>query len=449
MSITLTGTGGLFTRLGKLFQIKERVYTHQTDASAGIEKETLDLVAEFADADLHMLQQIPQTILQHQMIAAGFYTALDAAAANIVIEMADAAYGLPARTLDEALKALITQMESDSDTVDGSTLTLTMPSPPFPATGDGSAYVIFDDNYEYGDNSIQYARDDLWIVRCTGDAQVTGTAGRETFTVFSSAANPDTRDPDWPGGTGQSFAVRATDANETPGKTVGRTSLRNGSFETFTVANIPDDWQVAVGAAGTDFGQGAEYYRGAASLELINTATLASLYQNLDGSDGAKLIPSERYMLLCRYRCDAGTSAGAVTIDLSDSGGSSFGTPVVLNSYSTSWAIGYAVQDTPAVLPSSPRLRVRVTTQLTGGSMYIDDLVLARMYRLGTSGPWCVVIPGQTPFVLNDEARFLCANNWEGKFQYHFEKAFGLYARGLTLPYDTTGSETIADSLIG
>lgn len=458
MTVTLTGTGGLFTRLGKIFKLADRIHVHQQDATAGIKKEIQDIVTEYDADDAYMLLGLASQTLALQQSSASPMSVLASVARNTVIEMVHNDDPLPEKTIERAIERLIEQMRSASQSVNDTTIG----GSSFAGTsntGNGNPLFSLKDQI-YGED-WQNTRDEDMIITCISDAQISGTAGRETFSVEGEPALSDITHPEWPGGTGVGTSIRVSDPSESPSNSAGRTILTNGSFENFSVTNTPDNWTIGTGSAGTTiFEDGAVKYRLNKSLAIQgNGAELTSLSQSFRtaGNTVQGLNPRTRYCLTFRVSCDAGMAAGVLRISVKDGAGNildsgSAYVSVTLSGVSTGGTFDqqYVTFNSPLYIPSGTKVVVELTTAATNTKkVCIDELMLVPMYQLGgNSGNFCIMTPGSTPFVREDWFRISPSNNRDGLFQKWFDKMFGMYAMGMQLPYAAGGAETISDSLI-
>ena len=80
--------------------------------------------------------------------------------------------------------------------------------------------------------------------------------------------------------------------------------------------------------------------------------------------------------------------------------------------------------------------------------MYLDELVLAEVRQTAEGGQGIVILAGSTNWAVNDHLRLVSTNNAEGEFNTEFDRFFGMYEKGLLLPANGAGAETISDTLI-
>lgn len=177
------------------------------------------------------------------------------------------------------------------------------------------------------------------------------------------------------------------------------------------------------------------------------------------------LSPLRQYAFCCRMLADVVPVAGVITIDLVDGvGGTVIADAQATNNtftidctaLTTSFAAKTGVFRTPRVLPAIVFLRIRITTAVSSGSsIFIDHAALAEMREVYAGGPFAQIFSGATPFTkgsgqqAGDYFTITVTNNRAGEFQEWFDRNFEMRQKGLILPSNGAGSETIADSFIG
>lgn len=432
MTISFTD---LFTRLG-------RVFSADNDLS-------IELANEISPSVLAMLRQ-----------------GLSFQATHLLIEMVHADTPLPTKDLQFALEELIRQMAAGTETVKGPTISAPVATAASGNTGNGKVVVATSDVYG---RSMDTLRSEDIAMECIGDLQNKGTSGSELWSVKGEASiSPGERA--WPQGSGiDAVIIGSTGQLGGPphaGGQPGRNILRNGGLDRVTT-HVPDGWALITGTASTHLQEEtSNTLLGGRALKFIGDgSTNIKLEQTLNaptsttGTPG-RLQPLTRYVLSFALRHD-GTPPGAGVISLSIKDGSNniissggFVLTQTLSLLSGTYTIVTGTVLTPAVLPSGLKAVIETTTAITNGrSIYVDELVIAPMHLVAPGGPFMAVIPGSTPFVLGDKFSVAMANNRgpedtdAGKFGWHFDRAFDMYARGLVLP-STTGSPSIAENLI-
>jgi hypothetical protein len=191
-------------------------------------------------------------------------------------------------------------------------------------------------------------------------------------------------------------------------------------------------------------------------------------------SDGSQLTtiqvpvslkPLTQYAFNGWFKADSVPAAGVLTVDfvdgiggsvIADQAGTSNSFTISCTGLSTSFAARNGSFRTPKALPPLTYLRIRITTAVSNtSSIFIDHCSLAEMTELYPDGPSAAIFSGAARFfkgdgqVLGDKFTLTVTNDRAGKFQEWFERNFDMRSKGLLLPSDSSGSETLLDSLIG
>lgn len=459
MALTYDGTNGLFTRLGKLFGLAEAVRTHQTDLKTRIAA----IQAEYSSADAYMLGDLVGRLESRVALAGVILSDVRTAAEQTIIEMCYADAGvstrsvMPGRDLQSALLYLIREMGLDSESVDGTTVTKAAVSVGTGNTGNGTLLFTELPPLRLGAGVTQFPniRSERVEIRCVSDAQSKEIlSGSELFEVRGQTPF-DNLDYRFPAGSGASFIMPCTNPALDTGVRYGNL-LRNSAFTSYaTTANLPDYWATVTGTPGTHFGQESTVtYRGGSAFQMTGDgATLAKIRQQLYSDSGSgNTIGSDRlYVLAIAARVNASASSGQVRISLQDGSGTVLtGASVTISTgVGTTYTWQSAFFRAPLALPSAIYAAIEQTTALnSGGIMYLDEMVLAEVRQLAPGGQGIVILPGSTDWAVNDHLRLVSTNNAEGKFNTDFDRFYDMYGKGLLLPANTAGSETILDTLI-
>lgn len=229
-----------------------------------------------------------------------------------------------------------------------------------------------------------------------------------------------------------------------------------GNISELTVVNNTTD--SGTYTPGTSTAGSANAYKGRAVEYDSDGAELTTINRKVT------LVPLTQYAFNVYMLADVGPAAGVITVDLVDGIG---GTVIndeqgVANSFTidctaltTSFVAKNGVFRMPRVLPTAVYLRIRVSTAISGGtSVFFDHAALAAMTSLYTGGPAAAVFSGKLPFtkgsaqIAPDKFTITVTNDRAGEFQEWFERLFAMAAKGLILPSDSGGAETIDDALI-
>lgn len=439
MAVTLTGTGGLFTRIGKFLNIINVVNTLRGTTLVG----DIDELGDNYNDDRDLYTGIESAFSGYQSQQGGFLSYLRTKAQTTLVEQVNADNPLTEKTVTAALKELISQMDGASATVDKNTVSGSATAGSS-NNGDGICTVLCKGTD--GKATENQLAEDI-IVTCTSDAQVSGTAGREGFRARGEAAVTDRLSHLYPAGSGCNKSLVAILATS---DVADGNLLTNSDFEDFTTANTPDDWTIAVGSAGSDIKEdSSDQYSGSKCLELDGDgATLSQIYQ------AVTLEPNTRYSFNCFVKFDSTPAAGALVIDLHD------GSSVIADDESTDntasldlTGVGTSFESfsgtfiTPRVLPSTVRIRIRLSTAISNtSSLFLDHLSLGESTELYAGGPSIAIHSGATDFVKEDYFTVATTNNNAGSFQDGFDKLFDMRGKRLVLPSDSSG--TISDGLI-
>jgi len=366
--------------------------------------------------------------------------AIRTAARQTLIGVVHADNPLPEQTLEVALAELIRQMLADSESVDANAVGHSVAA----SGNDGDGAVLVDTRDGHG-RTLEYTYDEDLEVAVTD----TSTSGSEQLRVRGEEAVGDKLSYLWPAGSGSDVSHTAIDA-------AGSLNLlSNGTFETYTVANTPDDWTIVVGAAGTDvLAEASVVYAGSKALELVgDSSTLIQLTQDLTLSDLASKTP---YGLCLWLKADVVPAAGVLVIDLYDGSGviddeegaaQSFS--IDLTAISTSFVAHKTAFRLPEPLPATVTLRLRLSTAVsTGSSLFLDHLSFAATTQQYAGGPFLGFFSGAGDWSLDDRITITPTNDYGGLFQNLFWRLFDMPALGLILPSDAGGSETIDDAAI-
>lgn len=473
MAVTLTGTGGLFTRLGKLFGLAKTIRTHQqaiapTAATSTSGVRTIYSVFASTTGTLPMATDLVRAVTNEDSVSDASITtlaAIKAAAERTLIEMVDADTKLPAKTVPEAMRELAFQMNRDANKV--AVTSFTLGSASYNASNVGNAVVvvsleaprIIKNNVVFTSKIVEqpYTRAETLTFSCAEDTKTAGVAsGSEVWTVTGDRAFPNL-DRRWRAGSGAALRVTTTSADQDNGGMPGMNLLTNSDFEVFE-SNAPVQWSTVTGTAGTHYKQNnSEYLRGTSSLEFVgNGSTLTSIRQQFNSGSGTygKLKGDTLYLISFWVKND-GTSpaAGVVRVSVQDSGGSVLGSNMaavatVTSGYSAWTQVTTAVVS-PVNIPDTSYLVLEQTTAISNGrSIYVDEITICEMTRLAAGGPGVAIVAGSTDSRRGDLATVSISNNAVGEMNLELDRMFGMYESGIFLPSGTGTNVTVADSLI-
>jgi hypothetical protein len=392
--------------------------------------------------------------------------------------------------LGQALQGLYNQMVLNTQTVQAPTVAAGAQTNVGTPVGNGIAVVSL---FNGLGNGLALVIPETLTIACTADSYTGGrVAGNEGITISGQTAQPKTS-PLWPGGSGVTQQLNAVNgaANNSQGNV-----LQNSDFNTFTTANVPDNWTIAVGAAGTqvvDAGSGHSYTPGNThSLSFVgDSATLTTITQKFNttpvatvgaGGTAFSLVTyPDNVLHFCMFMAVNATQAGLqLNVDLYDGSAivkNDAGVNQVVNlnlgSLSTSFVGFTGAFQLPKSIPATLYIRVRVVVGhelATGKTLYIGrmSLAVARTSSIvppnGTGqmvqgiypgGPFVTFHSGSIPVVnglMPDQWTIAMTNNYStsgtGLFQQYLERWCSLSTLGLQLPTVVGGGATILDSVI-
>ena len=451
MTIPLTGTGGLFTRLGKIGLLLNDLNSFRGTGTLGPDVD--GIFAQFNSApDQSIVDSLYSTRNSYRGIHSQLTNYIKSLASSVVQTMANDDTALVAVNLQNAMTLLISQMKTAAASVQASTPAVSVTAG---SSNTGTGLLLASIVGPDGKN-MEYVIPETLTATITSDNQVGATAGSEPANVKGVAPETDTMQWDWPLGSGASANLTAVDANLSNGLNV----LTNSSFETFT-SNAPNNWTIATGTAGTTIlaGGSGQAYKNQNCLEIAgNGSELTKLYQSFNNSTSgtaAKLKPSTVYAINLWLKMSVVPAAGVLKISLTDGNGNvvndANGTANTFSVALTGATTGYVAHNaffrTPAVLPTTGlRLQIELTTAITtGDNLFIDTMAMTPATQVYTGGPFAALFSGDTNFITNDTWS-LAATNTYGVFQKFFDRTFGMRALGLQLP--SSGTPTISDSLL-
>lgn len=464
MTIPFTTSGGLFTRLGHIFggvadvnAIRGGTATARVLSGALMTTRVNQLQTDYNASPVNQstLDGVFTSLGAWQSSQSGFLTYLSQLAQSTLVTMANADTALATKTNQAALALLISQMNSATTYVTASSVTIGAQANV--GTPNGNPIVVGSKNR--GDGLIhQLIFPETLTFACTADSQSGATLNQEPLSITGQAAQADPLSYLWPAGSGASSGVTACDALQ---NNAGGNKLNNGDFETFTVANTPDQWTIATGSAGAEVASEATivYGPGLKALKLIGgTGILTALTQTFGSSTGtlATILPDTQYALNFWLKADVVPAAGTLIVELIDQNNNVVADDQSTNNrltitqggITTSYVAQNVVFRTPKVLPSTIKLRIRLSVAITAGSNYfIDRMALNQMTQIYPGGPWFSVFSANTKLIAGDSYTVAITNTY-GVFQQYFERVFGLRNLGVQLPYYTGSGTNINDNLV-
>ena len=353
-------------------------------------------------------------------------------------------------------------MREQGKTVLALTITAT-PSGSF--SGNGNGALITSVKRAFDGLALDNTFSETVSFTCTADSYTGNrSAGNESFSVTGEGNQSAFLAFDWPLGSGASGTLSVIDGNSNNTK---NNLLTNSGYENWT-ANIPDNWTLQVGTAGTNINrEGGLTYDGTYAMRITGDAGSAlteirQRFNNTAGTLGA-LLPLTQYAFNTYARRDGIVpGAGVWRVDLLNADGSVIADEagvantfdITLADLTTAYVPYGGVFRTPRVMPSVYYLRQRLSTALTDGrSVYFDKAALGTTGQHYLSGPSYALFAGSVPFQQGDYTSCVVTNSRGAAgtlntFQTLFARLVPtMMNSGLLVP--SSSSPTISDGLIG
>lgn len=223
---------GLFNLLGKAFYAQKLTDLH---VGTTIPAEVVDIITSFRllSVDMELQNSISGMVSAHDSLKASGTSlagSLSAYCARLIIEMVHDDNPRVQKNLTDSLKELISQMKTASQTVDASSVTVTVTAG---GSNTGTGVLVASTKRGYGlvqENSVA----ESIVAKCESAGTSLSLAGEASVGLLSM---------DWPKGSGVTGGLAG----------VATSIISNGDFENETdIANAPDGWQIPVGVTGTD-----------------------------------------------------------------------------------------------------------------------------------------------------------------------------------------------------
>lgn len=456
MGIPLTGTGGLFDRLGHLFGLINIVNTHR---GTTVPTHINTIQADYQTTDQNVIDGIYSTLTSYQNNLSFLPSALQSNANSTVNQMAAEADNLTSQnSISISMTALIADMIAASATVQSCNASATVTAG---ASNNGNPNILvslYRQDYKLQENAFA----ETVAGTVTSDNQTSGvTIGSETITFKGQYSISDPLSWLYPNGSGSNAGITCINGSLYQNRGT-QNYLNNGNFENFTVANTPDNWNIIVGTPGTTiFKSTSTFFDGLASLQFTGNSTEnTAIYQafslsGVTGDTSAIMLANDQVAINAWVKLDVSPAAGVLRFSLVDSANSIINGPtgipnlftVNLSSIGTSWTAVSGWFYTPRVLPSAVRLRIDLSTALsTGSNVFIDRVALAEPYYFYQGGPAIAAFSGNIPLINGDTFTIQVFNNYAGQFQRFFDRVFNMKSLNLLLP--SSGTPSIPDSLI-
>jgi hypothetical protein len=509
MAIALYSTaGGIFYRWGRMFAeildvnaMRGGAATARSLSGANLKTRATNMVADYATsvANPALLSRIYSNLnskqsaigqhLQSWYGGSGSYNPTPGNTdipypQNLLIQMAmDDNPVNPAYTTQSAMAELIRQIiVGATDSVNASV----------PAAGaqtavgspNGSGYIFLCSMKDSRGKLLEYALPETILAKCITDSQGTATKFEEVFQIQGQPALADPFSWLWPQGSGGSVTVTAVD----PYLSTNGNLLYNSNPDLFT-SHVPNGWTLAVGTGGSAGGVqdavvdgGFAAYFGSHALQILGDgSTLTTLRQQFNsglntfpvygygnglsdiryswgGGPSAQATQasqtSPQYALSFWIKADSVPGAGVLQISLvdnnfaviNDDAGTANTLSITLSGITTSYVNKVAYFRLPLILPSQVWLQIKATTAISNTkNIILGGMTLSRLTQMGPGLPYVGIASGNVPAYVPD-AWTRATTNTFGVIQQNLDRCFNM--RGLGLSMTSSGSPTIADSLV-
>lgn len=418
-----SATGNLMNRLGKLGLLLKQLRSYQTAQLANMTNTTNGVVAQYdGESDIQAIMGSSYIGLLGGSEGMGSIAqSMAEATVNRMVFRDNPRISQTLQSLNtvSSINEIIRQMKVQGASV----LAMTITATPTIFTGTGNGVLVASVKRPFDGKVLENSFAETMLVTCTNDSYVGGaTAGNESFLATGVGQQSNLFAFDWPLGSNAQQELSAIDGSVNNGS---GNLLTNSGFENWT-NNVPDNWTLNTGTAGTNIiKETSIVYDGGNSVNLVGDgSTLTQISQQLDNSAGTSgsldpLIQSGFNIWLRRDGTAAG--AGVLTIDLADAvlgnvvkdaNGVDNSFTIDLTALTTIFTAYNVAFRTPLIMPTNLYLRIRMTTALTSGrSVYLDRGSLGLMTQIYTGGPYLSLHSGSIPFTFDDYAQVAVTNS--------------------------------------
>lgn len=486
MPIIYDSTNGLFTRLGKIFQMKKVVNALRTTLRTELDEVT----ATFTDAEFQQISSLAGTREGLDQFFVGLDNLIDGTAKGVTFEAVQNGLGLRPRSLEHALRLLVEDMRTTAaKTVGGGSVTQTVHvddstvsttvAEIAKTTNSGvmiaTALMPMNQLGSSAQKNHQNVKVETMRVECVSDESNGKQGGNEVF-LFTGKSSRSTNHYEWPNGSAVSKRVSVTSANtaRTQKPRQGQNILTNSGFDNTTSATGFPNWTQDSSRASGSFSNGGTpdstnpIERLAVNFSPDGTYGIGfngdgnekhRIYQKFGTAAGTlgRVNPLRTYIFsaVIRAHGDSGTiSGGVLKFSLTDAAYNAISTATTSHDLSsdnvaaTHERITGVWQTDADSITNDSRFTVEFTTALTDNkTLIMDELVLAEAVQLYPGGPSVLIVRGSADFRNQDRLTLAVANNRTGEMQNFFDQCFGTCQMNLNLP--VAGTNRINDNLIG
>ena len=413
----------LFTRLGRFIAYFN---TYGTFQAAVRDTDFPDIFGEFT-SDPNLVTGLYDTMLRAHDDVTNWKRALVGFAEQVLTDP-DLVDELDSSSSDLAtmLDLLIAKMKADVESVELNVFAVGAASVGGDNVGDGAIYAS-----DLRTDGVLEERlhAEVFTIACVTDTQTSGTAGQETFQVSGEKIGDDQP-------YGSSLFRNGSGAQAT-GLIGSSQLLSNDEFETWTVANTPDDWDVDAGDVGVDIlKEASTTFRSSTGAFKIHADGVHSVIGiSQDVSD--HLIP-ERVYVLGIWIKTAGVAAGTIAVGLRGTGWD-VAQISIPSAWPADWTHYQFFINTPRDLPPDVVFYIEVSGTPTNNAVfYFDNAVLAE--PISFAHLYWAVFPGATDWIIRDSATVEVTKSATGVIQTFMGDLFDVQ-----LPSDA--SPSIDDAL--
>jgi hypothetical protein len=438
MPVQLTGTGGLFTRLGLLLGGINEVNVQRNTT---LNTRVTNILAQYLTNQQAVIAPITSDEAQYRQTQNTWLQSLQNDAINTVISMANDDTPLTQLTLSNALKLIIQQMVDSGNTLQQPVVSATV----VPNVNNyGDTQICASLTNELGLTNYMVNCETI-SATCTADAGNGATIYQEPF-QFQGWPVVDPLYYTWPGGSGCNASVQTTNAAQTGG------IVTDGNFSSWS-GNTPLEYTINVGTAGTTIFKGVSPVRGSFNLQYTgNGSELTSISQEL-----SNLTPNSVLGVSFWAKRSSGAAAGVLQIAITDGSGTTLTddqgnacakSVTVSSGLTTSYSAQYNIFALPKVLPTVIQIRIRLTTAVTNAeTVSVSLLQITPTTLLYQGGVRVFTFSGATQAAIGDRANInVLSNISTSGFIPSLSRILNLRQLNLAMPSSLTPS--ISNSLI-
>lgn len=437
MSVTLTGTGGYFTRQGTIIGEYNRVADlYGSDLTNGFQS----IWNQFVSSDQAAVQNLPDTVAAFRLSGQSYQSVLqqDGSAASLLQVARDTS--VVPYSLQQSFVMLIQQMVAASQSIQQATITSAVT--PW-ASNDGDATVAVGTTNRYG-QQIDAIFAETIRVTCTSAT----TPFQESLSAVGQALVP-TNSYLWPGGSGANAQFQIFNP-------ANNGIVTDGNFTTWsgTGDNTPTNWDIVDGGAGVTIFKGSALGVRTGS----NAAKIVS-----DGSQATQLAQTITlqtntvYMLTVQAKVSAADGSGTMVMQVTDGDGNVLaddqGNSLTYSrnmsaQVTTSYQTFTFFFSTPRLLPTETRIEIGFGTAPSAAKYLLLSLAgVVQATQLYTGGPCIAAVSGANPTAVGDYYNAAYTNSLTSQsFALGMNRLYNTLSLGQYFP--AASSPTISDSLV-